>query len=391
MSKDRVEQVLNREITAVYEAEEIDETQETPVLLAREAARGIFEEYEEEPVEVMEAADGFAVTSGSHVIFMGHDGSFDLVDLESTSDDDETDETDDSPADYVLIHSETEEVVRGTASTKMLPKDAAEQNEAFKTQALPFEYVPESKIEGGRIKPAMTLDELQQAVEELLADADPTDEKLMVALRVFDAAKEKGDYPVAVGAAKAVAEVVGKTLAVPKLPVDVGHGPGKSTSGGGAGGKAAVPTTTPPAPGKPKPTGPGAKNEDLDERGNVEQEKLKMFRKQGFKFAVAFKDWMSMPPTGYKTSAEAKEAQKRHSGSRIVDLSKLKESARVKFTFPAARIQEFIEVTQKAGVGDDVSVVRDGDSYSITLDEEKSRAVGTFFKGADVVQESLSV
>jgi hypothetical protein len=109
MSKAQVEQALGRTVTAIHDADALDEAMESPELLAREAARGILAEYDEEPDEVMEASDGFVVTSGAHAIFMGHDGSFDLVDLPDEDTDDDPDEGLDDEEDVDLDDDTDEE------------------------------------------------------------------------------------------------------------------------------------------------------------------------------------------------------------------------------------------------------------------------------------------
>lgn len=354
MSKEQVEEALGRTVIAVHDADSLDESEESPELLAREAARGILSEYDEEPDEVMEMADGFAVSSGSHAIFMGHNGAFDLADLPGEVDLDDDDDED-------LEEEDDEEDHEGE--------------------------------DGDDVQPEFTLDGLQAQVEALLSDADPSDEKLMPLLRIFDEAKDAGDNYAAVEAAKAIAEAAGKEFiprpgvpSMPGKPLDVGPGPGKNTgTGGGGQPKVGVPTPSAPTPKKPVDTGPGpgkSVGEDLDEAQGLVRGKLKMFRKQGFKFAVVYKA-MDMPPNGYKTKAEAKEAQKEYPGSRIVDLSKTKES--IQFTVPAARIQEFVEIAEKAGAGKDAEVIREGDTYTVTLSEEVGLAVRPFFKGDGVM------
>lgn len=347
MSKEQAEKALGLTVTAVHDADSLDESRESPELLAREAARGILIEYDEEPEEVMETADGFVVTSGSHAIFMGHDGSFDLTDLpgETTSDDDDdtdtseddTTEDDETPAKYVLVQKETGVAVGPVQELTM--EEAAEKTKAFEEQGTPLYYVPEAEVENGKLKPKVTLDELQVQVESLLADADPTDEKLMPLLRTFDEAKEAGDHYAAVEAAKAIAEAAGKefipTPAVPpmpKKPVDVGPGPGKSTGAGGGGSpKVGIPTSPAPTPKKPVSTGPGPG----------------------------------------KSTGESEEGV-------------------VQFTFPAARIEEFIKIAEKAGAGDDAKVVVEGDNYTVTLSEEVGLAVRPFFQGDGVTCEILN-
>ncbi len=350
MPKEQVEKALGRTVTAVHDADSLDESQESPELLAREASRGILAEYGEEPAEIMEAADGFVVASPAHAIFMGHDGSFDLVDIpamttsdDDTSDDDTSDEGDETLTKFALVQKETGIAV---ASVLLTPAEASNGTKAFEEQGAALYYVPESEIENGRLKPSMTLDELQALVESLLTDADPTDEKLMPLLRTFDEAKGAGDDHAALEAAKAIAEAAGKEFIptppvppMPKKPVDVGPGPGKSTGGGGGGSpKVGVPTTTPPKPKKPVSTGPGPAK---------------------------------------STGGSTNEGD---------------EKALIQFKFPAGRIHEFLLLAEKAGLkeSEELKVGREGDTYTVLLDAASGRAVGVFFKGADVVQESVT-
>jgi hypothetical protein len=352
MSKERVEKALGCEITAVHDADSLDESTESPELLAREAARGMLDEFDEVPEEVMEASDGFVVTSGGHAIFMGHDGSFNLADLpdeedgkpdEDTDDDDDADEGAEQPAKFVLVQKETGVAVGG-APRFLTQKEADERSKAFEDAGAPIYYVPESEVENGKLKPKLTLDELQTQVEKLLSDADPSDEKLMQLLRTFDEAKEKGDHYAATEAAKAIAEAGGKefipTPPVPPMPgkpLDTGPGPGKNTgTGGGGQPKVGVPTPPAPAPKKPVDTGPGP---------------------------------------GKSTGGSANEGD---------------EKKAIKFRFPAARIREFIDVAEKAGAQEDADVLLEGGTYTVTLDEKAGRAVGAFFKGDDVVQEAIT-
>ena len=347
MSKAQVEKALGRKIIAVHDADNLDESTESPELLAREAARGILTECDEEPEQVMEMADGFAVSSPGHAIFMGHDGSFNLVDLPGEDDDDDDDDGDpdegaEEPAKFVLVQKETGEAV--SPAQDLTKKEASERTKVYAEQGTPLVYVPESEIENGRLKPKVTLDELQAQVEALLSDADPSDEKLVQLLRTFDEAKEKGDHYAAVEAAKAIAEAGGKefipTPTVPPppgKPLDTGPGPGKNTgTGGGGQPKVGVPTTPAPAPKKPVDTGPGP---------------------------------------GKSTGESASDDKKKS----------------IQFKFPAARIAEFIKIAEKAGAKDDANVLLEGGEYTVTLDEKTGRAVAAFFKGEDVIRESLMV
>lgn len=354
MSKERAEKALGCQIIAVHDADSLDESTESPEVLAREAARGILAEYDEEPEEVMEASDGFVVTSGSHAIFMGHDGSFNLADLpdddddtdEDTDDDDDTDDADEGaeqPAKFVLVQKETGVVVAPVEDLTV--KEASERTKVFEKWGRPLVYVPESETENGKLKPKVTLDELQAQVEELLSDADPSDEKLMQLLRTFDEAKEKGDHYAAIEAAKAIAEAGGKAFIPtppvpppPGKPLDTGPGPGKNTGTGGAGQpKVGVPAPAAPAPKKPVDTGPGP---------------------------------------GKSTGEAATEGD---------------EKKAIQFKFPAARIGEFIGIAEKAGAKDDANVLLEGGTYTVTLDEKAGRAVSAFFKGDDVVQETVNI
>lgn len=357
MSKERVEKALGRQITAVHDANNLDESTESPELLAREAARGILDEYDEVPEEVMEASDGFVVTSGGHAIFMGHDGSFQLADLPDeedgkpaeggdtgAGDDKDTDEGAEQSEKFVIVNKETGVVAASTAPRFITATGAAERSASLAEEGVPFYYVRETETENGRLKPKMTLDELQTQVEVLLSDADPSDEKLLQLLRAFDEAKEAGDHSAAVEAAKAIAEAGGKefipTPSVPPppgKPLDTGPGPGKNTgTGGGGQPKVGVPTTTAPAPKKPTDTGPGPGKSTGESTTEVVEEKA------------------------------------------------------IQFKFPAARIEEFVEIAEKAGAGKDAKVVREGDEYTVTLAEKVGRAVAAFFKGADVVQETIT-
>jgi hypothetical protein len=352
MSEERVAEALGREVIAVHDVDSLDESAESPELLAREAARGIFAEYDEEPEEVMEMSDGFAVSSGGHAIFMGHDGSFDLVDLPAEDDDEDEDgagtsedDDDEPPKKFVLVQRETGVAVGPVQ--ELTAEDAKEKTEAFEAEGTPLYYVPEGEIENGKLKPASTLAELQTQVEELLADADPSDEKLIPLLRTFDEAKESADYSAALEAAKAIGEAAGKEFIprpsvppVPNKPLDVGPGPGGNTgTGGGGQPKVGVPTPPAPAPKKPVDTGPGPAK---------------------------------------STGSGKSESEE---GERKV----------VQFTFPETRIQEFLGFAEKAGASEDAKVVRKADTYIVTLDEAVGRAVAAFFKGGDIVCESLMV
>jgi len=337
MEKQEVAEALGIEITSVTAADQIDELAESPALLAREAAKGIFSDLDEEPQQVMESPDGWAVTGQTHAIFMGHDGAFDLVDVPGSAGDtdgDDTDEGKDKPEVFTLVHAETGKAVEGTPPRTMLASQAREQNEQFGQQALPFQYVSESKPDTGEA--VFSLDDLQAQVESLLSDQERT-EALLVLCRRFDEAKRSGENEKAIATAREIAEAVGKKLIPtpgmppePKKPLDVGPGPGKSTASGGTPPKAGT-----PAAGQPKPptdTGPGP---------------------------------------GKSTSGGG--------------------GKKVRVKFPESRIQEFLEIAGKAGVSEDVDVVKTDDSYIVILPEALAGPIGLFFKGEDVVTEELMV
>lgn len=70
------------EIVATHEADGIDETRESPELLAREAAVGVLAENDDTPLYVFEVDGGFVVAGDRQAIFMQDDGGLQIGDIE---------------------------------------------------------------------------------------------------------------------------------------------------------------------------------------------------------------------------------------------------------------------------------------------------------------------
>jgi predicted Zn-ribbon and HTH transcriptional regulator len=89
MSRETLELNLSDRIVNVFDADEVDESADSPALLAREAARGALAEFGEEPEAVYEMDGGWGVIGDTKAVFMGDDGSFAIEDV--PEDDDDTD------------------------------------------------------------------------------------------------------------------------------------------------------------------------------------------------------------------------------------------------------------------------------------------------------------
>lgn len=70
-----IEAAFGVKVVESHVADEIDETEDSALLVARESARLVLETYDEEPEAVVETTDGFAVSGPRHAILFHPDGA----------------------------------------------------------------------------------------------------------------------------------------------------------------------------------------------------------------------------------------------------------------------------------------------------------------------------
>jgi hypothetical protein len=238
---------------------EVDESEENPTLLAREAGNSILAENGDAAEYVVETAEGFIVSGDRHAIFMGHNGSFQLADLPADEDEDTT-EDDDDEIDIDELFADL---------------DDDDDDDA-------------------------TIEDLANNLEASMAEAELTTEAVE-ALKEFDAAKAEDSMEKALAAMDRFDEATGMSTSrgrfipsqgvppMPKKPLDQGPGPGKNTGTASGSGSTKVPAGKPPKGSTPNEVGPGAKpaqrqgtsvNEDEDDERVeflIESEQIKEF------------------------------------------------------------------------------------------------------------------
>jgi len=243
---------------------EVDESEENPTLLAREAGNSILAENGDAAEYVVETAEGFIVSGDRHAIFMGHNGSFQLADL--PADEDADDDTDDEiDIDELFADLDDDD----------LDDDDLDDDDA-------------------------TIEDLANNLEASMAEAELTTEAVE-ALKEFDAAKAEDSMEKALAAMDRFDEATGMSTSrgrfipsqgvppMPKKPLDQGPGPGKNTGTASGSGSTKVPAGKPPKGSTPNEVGPGAKpaqrqgtsvNEDEDDERVeflIESEQIKEF------------------------------------------------------------------------------------------------------------------
>lgn len=203
---------------------EIDESKETPALLAREAGNSILHENGDEAEYLVETPEGFIVSGDRHAIFMGHNGSFQLAEI-PTEDDDIQIEDEDADIDALFADLDDDEEV--------------------------------------------TIEDLSSNLEALLPEIEMTTD-VVEALKEFDVAKAEGSMEKALAAMDSFDEAAGTTASrgrfipsqgeppEPKKPLDVGPGPGKNTGTASGSGSTSVPAGKPPKGKTPNEVGPGS-------------------------------------------------------------------------------------------------------------------------------------
>jgi hypothetical protein len=356
-------------VVSVSEAEAIDESVETPELLAREAARKVFEESGDEAEYVVEMETGFAVIGdGGQSIFMGHDGGFQVVDTPSDEEpeDDDTANEDDEPSGTANEDDEPLTLEGLTANVEAVVDDIEDYGEA--------------------VEALRKFDEAKDAqdMDAALAAVDLLEQKTGATVSRSQPIPTPGMPP----APKAPTDVQGswkpggnpyvptpKTPAPPKKPVSVGPGPGKSTGkDGSTGGKVGVPASAPPAPKPPKSA--GNTKESVDEAKGDERKHSKLDAE-----LAKLYDKMNTA-----SGTEAAQLQRKISKvkSQISALRKKMglsvpagwgESVDVRV--PRARVEEFLKLAAEAGAPDDANVETEGDEFIITLPEDVAEAVST--------------
>lgn len=120
-----LESLFDTDITDMCEVGDLDDTQESPALVACEAARGVLETFDEEPEWIAEMADGFLVSGGRSAILVGNDGSVVAKSLDDDEDDDDADLLDDEDDEDDPDEATTSATVggfRGGAGTPMMGK-----------------------------------------------------------------------------------------------------------------------------------------------------------------------------------------------------------------------------------------------------------------------------
>jgi len=400
-------------VVAVSEAKAIDETVESPELLAREAALKVFAESGHEVSYIMETPDGFvAVGTGGQSIFMGHTGGFQLVDTPETE-----------PSD---------EGTRGRGNMFACPKCGWEGDyEDLRNGKCPecgYKFQMRESTDA-----PLTLDGLAENVETAMHEVEITAE-VLDALRKFDAAKAADNMNEALRAVGLFEQTTGASVSrsqplslpptppepgqpgsvkgnwnpsgdpyvptpgappMPKKPLDVGPGPGKNTgTDGSTSGEIKVPTTDPPAPKPPKDV--GTTKESVDEYkalGKLRAYTVTLPDKESADgMLYALEDWEYQVEDirrdglsiHFKASDMAmreikKGIEKRRGKLKAHGLTTDPNVESVDIRVPSARVDEFIAVARKAGATDDVSVVREDDSFVFTLPKLVAEAVmGTF-------------
>jgi hypothetical protein len=240
-------------VVSVSEADAVDETVESAELLAREAARKVFEESGAEAEYVVEMETGFAVVGDNgQSIFMGHNGGFELVDTPE----------DEEPEDDDTANEDDEDL--------NLDDDPDENAEPLTLEGLTtnVEAVVDSIEDYGAAVGALRKFDEAKAAEDM--DAALAAVELLEKVSTVKVSRSQPlPTPATPPAPRAPTDVQGtwkpsgnpyvptpKTPAPPKKPVSVGPGPGKSTGkDGSTGGKVGVPTSAPPAPKPPKSAG----------------------------------------------------------------------------------------------------------------------------------------
>lgn len=396
------EQVLadlfEAEIVAVHDADEIDETEENPVYLAREAASPILEQYEDTPLFVFETDHGFLVGGGSHGILMIPDGS---VEVQEIPEDDEDDE-DLGEAQGRAMSAGDKKAIQmilmrhGLGETLDYVKEIAEELDDDDFEDIEIDEDAEYEY---------TLDMVQEHVAGYIDEYHEGEitQELLELLRAFDEAKSDEDYYRAIAAMESIADFVGTPLdeagyfgggPMPKLPMDTGPGyEGRSVSAGPKGdaptaktyGKGNVSGQTTlnkymsglygakhstdgkeagPAPKKPKDVGGAyAARESVDDA-------------YGGPYDGPQQPQLAHP----KTKKEKKNRKGVNSES---------DETMFEFTFPQGRVKEFLALASKAGADTDCAVTVEDGNVSVTLPEDVAKKTRVQFGGDDVTITKL--